>query len=235
MRVYVPADWLVGQREGKSNIAGRIDPRRFFRGAESIVSPSVEHTVVSVVGQRPHDVNFVAALLTELGVDMGANSQKKKPQNLHRLSHEAPGLHHLCSRLVLEPEFILQQSFAERVSHLKGWAWKRGHETSSKDTLIGGMNRNLCFLWDEMEAAWSGHLCIVALRPVSHDQTTDPRRISAIEDIKSYTSDRKLHLDLSQLEQNSKRHIQQLSSFLGLTLTKPQFDKAVALSVSGAS
>lgn len=215
--LYVPDRWLVGQREGKSNIAGRDYPRRFFRGARSLTEPAVEHPVIAVVAARPDDANAAASLVQTLGFDMGAKGKEEfQPKNSLRMQHEAPGLHHVVSRLVSEPTLELQMTFDERVSHLAGWAWKRGRVLNDAITPIGGMHRDLCLLWREMKAAWPNLKIVVASNSATPSEERDQAvgtRSAAITNLLEETID-VFQLDIALCTTQSENSLSELIQFL---------------------
>ena len=231
--LYTPADWLVGQREGTSNIAGRELPRKFFRGAASIVNPEVNERVVAVVSAVPRAGDKAAALLDCLGVEMGFSGKpKQQPLNSPRLAHEAPGLHHVCSRLIVEPELNLTMTFDERVSHLAGWAWKRETLGNDEDKPTGGMHRDLCLLWREMKAAWPQHQLVVVsdgpAPPSPLDGMAAERRFSAINSLRKEGSNQ-YELDLSRLKINPLESIRGICKALQLPYSLHRVESTAAM------
>ncbi len=240
--LYVPANWIVGQREGKSNVAGIQQPRRFFRGAASLLDPPVRHRVVSTVAADPESANASAELLHHLEIDMGVSgTQDGQSKIAFRLPFEAPGLHHICSRLISEPGLIAQQTFEERVAHLQGWAWKRGNGLRASGPAIGGMHRNLCVMWREMKTAWGQLRLVVATGAVGRKSMlpTDPSagkiRAAAVRTMLDQNGDNQFQLDWPTFRTNPDESLERLCSHLDLQPAPEQLDQArrMLLSLQG--
>lgn len=230
--LYVPARWLVGQREGKSNIAGDHQPRRFFRGAASLVGAPVTHPVVAVMAASAAEASLAAVLLQQLGIDMGiCGKPLSSTDGTARLESEAPGLHRMCGKLVAEPQLKPNQTYAERVSHLRNWAFLRGKEHDSSLGPIGAMNRNLCLLWQELQEAWNQPKTVVVtgsgfdVQPgvaLEGSWKRHPQRVAAVERILAHPSSQQYVLAIEAYVADPAGSIAELSRFLDILPTREQ-------------
>jgi hypothetical protein len=78
--LYCPREWLAGQAEGHSDIAGKEFELRMFTGAEEIVYPKVDLNGVAVLGTFGSGSSCLAGTLHHLGISMG---QPREDTPLH--------------------------------------------------------------------------------------------------------------------------------------------------------
>ena len=70
--IFTPATWLVGQRDGKSNISGRNFTTRYWAGAKVLSKKDASSIpFVLVLGTHSSGSSCVAMVLAKLGIHMG--------------------------------------------------------------------------------------------------------------------------------------------------------------------
>lgn len=138
--VVVPSEWIFGQREGKSNINGKLFERRFWPqpggGLPTLFPP------VFVIGLHSSGSSALAGVLHRLGVYMGKNFR-----GAHDGGHEDNRLARLCESVLPFPRTKIRG--LDRTIRQRLLAWYRSTEAerpSNEFTRSGGKYPHLCVL-----------------------------------------------------------------------------------------
>ncbi|GAB4133018.1 MAG: hypothetical protein Kow0040_14690 [Thermogutta sp.] len=243
--VFCPAQWLVGQRAGKSNISGRENANnQFWRGAELVWrhhAPQL-NPVAAVVGPFRSGTSCVAGILHALGISMGA--QLPSPEQTKRFNpkgtFEAVWLAKMCRRFFNEPEMIEQVPRPQRIAELRRWAEDRTRQVG-QDRLIGAKHPTLCLMVEDMIEAWPDVRFIAVNRPVEESiksalaggwLPTAERAIPMMIEARNQALERVcspvLWLEYHDLLKNSANAIERLIAFCGIDPTSQQIEAAVA-------
>lgn len=129
MPIYCPAQWLVGQNEGRSNISGKTNGLNFWNSAKSIASPSLPF--IPVYGLHSSGSSCLALLLKALGVHMGN-------QLTGRWGGEAIGLAEFCEWACPFPSLNIIEDHGIALSKLRKWINARREEAAVMNTIAGG-------------------------------------------------------------------------------------------------
>lgn len=162
IRAYCPNVFLVGQREGISNIGPREAEERWWNSWS--VTDQGGSPMVAVMGPFRGGTSCTAGVLHTLGVSMGRHFEKAKPSNPKGF-FEASQLAQICRRSYREPWMKQQNEFDQRVSLLRMWANNRRREM--KDAVSGGKHPTMCLMGPELLAAWGNVRWISVERPAA--------------------------------------------------------------------
>ena len=169
--VYVPSRWLVGQREGMSNIKHKALPTNFFVDAQKLVAAPLSIRMVAVVGEDDRMRSFVAAALHHLGVPMG-ESRVDRITLRNLVTALSPGLDGLCKRFFSESTGEALSNHAFRVSKLRNWASKRGRIHQKHGSWLGGSHPILGLIPESLSEAWNQPLVIRVVSPIANAANT---------------------------------------------------------------
>ncbi len=168
--VYVPAEWLVGQRGGFSTIQGRNLPTKFFPSAKWLCHAPVTHPMVIVTGECETQTNLVAAALHVLGIKMGGE-EGDGSDAAQLVRSVSPGLHQVLTKLYDESLWNERTSYGHRVAHLRGWAGRRCRQNRGQSVQIGGSHRLFTIMAEELHEAWNRPTVIRVLGPAAPEAT----------------------------------------------------------------
>jgi hypothetical protein len=179
-RVLCPPQWLVGQAAGRSTIAGKDVPDRFWTNAAAYraksdrsdrsvrsdrsAAASDPRPVIVVLGPFRGGTSCTAGLLHQLGVSMGA-SWSTIPGN-PKGTFEARRLAQFCRRVYKEPWLVAQTTRAQRVAGLQAWLADRQHAVPAPAP-IGAKHPSLCLMVPEILEAWPGARFVAIDRPLA--------------------------------------------------------------------
>ena len=153
-RIYCPAAWLVGQDEGRSDIAARAFKTRFWPAAESLAGRPAGPPFVAVVGLHSSGSSCLAGVLYHLGLHLGnkfVGFYGRDPGGL--CGFEAEGLARICEEAVPFPATELALPPEAIRARLAKWIGERACEAAEKETLAAGKYPLLCALGEELVAA----------------------------------------------------------------------------------
>lgn len=177
--VYCPRHWLVGQREGRSNIAGRDVPTRFWMNAEIIsgVDPATL-PFVAVLGLHSSGSSALAGTLWGLGLHLGNTLRGfygSTPGDA--CGYEAEGLMSLCESAIPFPATELAIKRGQLWGQLRSWITQRKKEAHQRKTLAAGKYPQLCRMGPQLQSICGAHLrVLVADRPLEESIQSIIRR-----------------------------------------------------------
>ncbi|MGB7329502.1 MAG: glycosyltransferase family 25 protein [Rubripirellula sp.] len=241
--IYVPDRWLVGQREGLSNINGSELPEREFKSSKQIIYPTIALPMVAVLGSYSGGTSCISGLLHHLGVNMGENLNAKDQTNWQG-HFEAAGLRAVCCAAYTEPWLVPSMKIDDRQVRLRQWAVQRCESIDSANPLVGGKHPILCMLGRDLEIAWNCPRYVVVDRPLEDCKASLLRRdwgwaenscdrlvdtlIAHRETFLAGLEDRVCRLDFYATRENPAEAVDRLIEFLDLKPTLSQKDKAIA-------
>ncbi|MBI1373643.1 MAG: glycosyl transferase family 25 [Phycisphaera sp.] len=161
--VYAPTSWLVGQADGRSDIAHRDFGLRFWTGAPSKGDGDNLPPFVAVVGLHRSGSSCLAGVLHHLGVHMGNRLNGYEPAG----GFEAEGLAHLCERAYPFPSTNLAIPCSTLIEELRGWIGDRRREAHWKNSIAGGKYPHLCAMGEELQTVCGRRLRVIHIdRPL---------------------------------------------------------------------
>lgn len=167
--VYCPDQWLVGQREGKSNVSGREVPTRFWMNAQTIadVDPATL-PFIAVLGLHSSGSSALAGTLWGLGLHLGNNLKGFYGSTPGKsCGYEAEGLMGLCEQAIPFPSTDLALKPGQVWARLRQWITGRKKEAHQKKTLAAGKYPQLCRMGNQLRNVCGSHLrVLVADRPL---------------------------------------------------------------------
>lgn len=152
-KVYSPAQWLIGQAEGKSNVSGRELPERYWPSAAS-VAPEYEKPFVAVLGLHRSGSSCLAMCLHFLGVHMGNVLTGYEKHNGG--GGEAVQLAKICEQILPFPTTQKRWDDETIVARLRRWTNERRKEAHVRGCIAGGKYPTLCDLAPQLEQACGG-------------------------------------------------------------------------------
>lgn len=158
--IYTPAEWIVGQAEGWSNIAGKSTPERYWAPADRLVEQPAR-IFAPVIGLHSSGSSCLAMMLHELGVHMG-----NELGGYH--GGEAVGLAQLCEKIAPFPGTTLKWQPERIRRRLAKWINARRREAAENRTVAGGKYPHLCALGEQLQS-----ICGEDLRVVHIDRPLD--------------------------------------------------------------
>lgn len=177
--IYTPAEWLIGQAAGKSNISGRIPPDRFWKPAASIaaVDPQVK-PFVAVVGLHSSGSSATAGVLYHLGVHLGnelAGFYGKDPDK--SCGFEAVGLMRVCQTAIPLEASGFNRGPKWIRNNLGRFINEKRREAEAKGTVAGGKHPLLCRMGPQLQAICRDQLHVLHIdRPLEESIASLLRR-----------------------------------------------------------
>ena len=172
--IYCPAQWLVGQSEGRSDISGKTFDARYFPAAESY--QATRDDFVCVMGLHRSGSSCVAMMLHKLGVHMG--NELTGWEGVRGGGGEASGLAHVCETAMPFPESTPRCWSGTIQASLLQWIRDRQQEAYYQRTLVGGKYPHLCAFGSLLETTLKGRMKVIhTSRPLKRiDQLLGPKR-----------------------------------------------------------
>lgn len=177
---YAPTRWLLGQREGRSNVSGReFASTRFWQGfniQHAEVRP--KHVVqpedfVIVVGLHRSGSSCMAGCVARLGVHMGNIFTGCEPDG----GYEARDLARLCERAMPFPRFPMRLPGSKILDEVSKWVRQKQKEARKKRRLPGGKYPHLCALGRFFHDLLDEHLHVIHIdRPLDESVASLVRR-----------------------------------------------------------
>lgn len=180
LRLYCPADWIVGQAESKSDISGRHHNNRFWAAAEELAgtAPVSGLPFVAVVGTHSSGSSCLAGVLHHLGVHMGnslGGFYGNDPNT--NCGFEAQGLKDVCESFIPFPAVDFKGDALAASKKLRDWAKSRRQEAYQKNTIAGGKYPQLCRMFDQLQFAVGDDLRVIFIdRPLGESIASLLRR-----------------------------------------------------------
>lgn len=170
--IYVPAEWLVAQSDGGSDICRRKLRYRLFRSAASLLRPNLEIPGVAVLGGYFSGSNTVAGMLHHLGIPLSRPKTKEaepvdgqETPTPFTVYYEDAWLADICRRSFMEPWLEDLNDVTERVGQLRRWASQQASMREPEQTLFGGKHPMLSLMVPELIDAWNDPHFICVDRP----------------------------------------------------------------------
>jgi len=257
-QIYSTGKWLVGQREGKSNISGKnFSNARFWvpGSAKSLMGNTTDLPFVAVLGLHSSGSSCLAGVLHHLGLYLGKHLTGFYGSNPEgSCGFEAKGLMKLCESMFSFTETLKKKTQAERTRKLRAWIKKCCYEAQGKGKLAAGKYPHLCQLGRELESACGKGLKVITIdRPLELSVKSLQKRSGLGSDTRNkllaehqhwlatgkeqiagkMASDRLLRISYEELLKDSETQIKKIIRFLGIVPTPDQISRAV-LSVDPA-
>ena len=155
LKVYAPADWLVIQGAGKSDVSLRqLEARSWSPKPERVMPP-----LVAVVGPFRSGTSAVAGMLEALGVNFGDPYRPGDQANPDGY-REDRRLRQALLELVTEPDLRRKVDREAIIARLRQWL-----RNSPRGGTVGAKHPLLCAVSEEAAAAWPAAKFIVVERP----------------------------------------------------------------------
>lgn len=242
--VYTPAQWLVAQDCGTSDISLDEVSLRAFLGAQDIVHPKLVLPLVAVMGAHAKGASTVAGVLHQLGIPMGRSFRGSLGSGVSH-GHEATELATMCESMFALPHLVETTSKQHRIELLKIWAAGHTKTFVGSHKMVGGMHPLFSLLGADLIEAWGepSFICVesdalemaeamVARFPdwsVSRCVAVARHLIDAQETFLRASDARVLRLPQSALCGSGRKMVQQVCEFLNFEATREAFEQAVAL------
>ena len=240
--IYCPAQWLIGQNEGKSDISRNQNARNFFPPADSY--GNVKGSFVAVMGVHCSTSARVALALNCLGVFMGNQLVDDDP--VRHSSGEAVGLAEICESAMPFPGTKLTHWEGNLKGMASNWVRNRMWQANQRNQIAGGKHPLFCTLGPTLESGFAGQLKVIHVKSplqlaIASLIRQEPKHTtSAIrsrqdflwrskEDFIQRTNVPVLNVCPNKISSNPKRQIDRIVRFLELNPTANQFDAAINL------
>jgi len=166
--VYCPAEWLVGQAAGKSNISGKDRKEYFWMPAKKTTVNVNEHPFIAVVGLHSSGSSAIAGLLHHLGVNMGDVLKGRYGDNPDGdCGFEAVGLMGICETILPFPDTKFKIPRGKAWKKLRHWINFRRRIGHKQQVVVGGKYPTLCVLGDHLMSICKDQLYVVnCVRPL---------------------------------------------------------------------
>lgn len=245
--VYCPHEWLVGQREGKSNIAGRRKEQNFWIGAKSLPpdkDPN-QYPFIAVVGIHSSGSSMVAGMVHHLGIFLG-NEFVKGPWKKTG-SFEAVGLASIAEWAIPFGSTELAVKKGQLWARLKGWINQKRREALEMRTTAGGKYPQLCRMSPQLLNIVGDNLWVINVeRPIEESIASLKRRFAGkdlekinrhqrwlyegkLELLSKVPPERQFTVDYHDTLKDPKTTVEGLVEFLGLNPGEERKENAVAL------
>lgn len=165
--IYVPHQWLVQQRDGKSDINGDHHHTTDFAGAEVLAAEQVNHRIVAILGPPSAAAAEIARILTELGVTMS----RRNDLHADAAVMEDGQLRDACNEIFSQPLYVRKEGRSRCVQRLRRWAVSRSYMLRNSAGYVGSYHPALCLLGPEILEAWPDPRFLVVLNSLSADNS----------------------------------------------------------------
>ncbi len=161
MNFYAPAQWLMAQGAGESDISGDKHERRWDKHLNNLARPAV-----AVMGLPRSGSSCTAGILHALGVHLGGNLSRRDKLNAKGY-FEAAQLSQQLRKAMNEPEIELQMSESELELILARWYRDSRLRVKDPKVMIGAKHYLLGCVGPSVARAWGYNMkVIVPDRPV---------------------------------------------------------------------
>lgn len=187
-RVYCPDRWMVGQREGKSNINGRqFNNDRFWRGADksSGAVTSSKEPFFAILGLHSSGSSALAGICYHLGLHLGNNLIGYYGNNPDTsCGFEAQGIMRICEDIAKVTDIVRQLPPRRIEEKLRWFCEQKKREAAKKGTRAGLKYPQLCVCGPELEIVLGDRLrIIIADRPIEESIASIERRFRRNPDV----------------------------------------------------
>ncbi|RCS49483.1 hypothetical protein DTL42_13240 [Bremerella cremea] len=247
-RIYCPPKWLVGQREGRSNINGRVfEMPRFWPAADTTSKQNIDNDpFFAILGLHSSGSSALSGLCYHLGLHVGnklvgyyGNNPDKscgfEAISLMRIGEEVAKLRDKERKIP-----------ADRIEHKLRWFInQKRREARRRGTFAGGKYPQLCVCGDALKAVCGDRLRVIASdRPLEESVASIQRREKSLDDeglrahqewlhyekealIASLPPEHVLRVDYSELLEQPLLVARRIQTFIGLDSSSDAIDKAV--------
>ncbi len=240
---YTPDRWLVGQREGWSDITRSHLSTRYYDDSVDLVSPRIDCQLVAVLGPFSGGTSATAGVLQKLGIPMqekGRSSKDKRGME----TYEHSGLWRVCRQAFEEPSLQQTMDRDVRLRLLRIWGGRYCREYRSETRLLGAKVPHLCLMGEDLLTVWPGTKFIVVDRPEADTVNSLVKRgwgwgvegcvhavhqlVLARETFLMTSAPDYIRIDYRDLVQAPREVIDSMRSYLSLRCSVSQFEAAVA-------
>jgi hypothetical protein len=247
-KIYCPPQWLVGQREGKSDIACNTKQTQFWKGAETLNVNTEDLPFVVVLGLHSSGSSCIAGILHHLGVHMGntfSGFYGNDPTQIGSCGFEAVHLVSICNRAIPFPH--TERSWTRiRIQHeLGNWIKSKQREALHKGTIAGCKYPTLCQMQDALVSILGDNLKLIdCSRPLEKSITSLQRRpdrkhpLEALEAHQRWLWKGKqelllqypnhLKVDYDGLLQSPEVYLKKIIDYLGINPSSEQYQTALS-------
>lgn len=246
--IYCPAEWLVGQAAGRSDVSGRAPPDRFWKASAELVKkdPS-QQPFVAVVGLHSSGSSCLAGVLYHLGLHLGnklVGYYGTDPDK--NCGFEAQGLMQICERAIPFPATSVVQSPEALDRAMQRWIIARQAEAAKTNRLAAGKYPMLCRLGDSLRRVCGEGLLVVNCdRPmeesiaslIRREPRRDPKTLREHQEwllsgktdlLASIPPERRITASYANLLRDPAVEIARLTAFLKMSPAAEQVQKACA-------
>lgn len=252
IKVYTPTSWLVGQRQGVSDIAGRNFEADRFWDAFPLAPPaeSAEQPFVLVLGRHSSGTSCLAGILHHLGVFMGKEYTGYYGNNPDHPDHlcgfEDKELARICETIIPFPHTRIHPSREVIQRDLTNWIVQQKQEALRRGTIAGGKHPLLCRLADVFLDVCKDNLYVIACtRPLQESIVSlirreghrfDPERLEEhqrwLDEGRRYflpkiDPSRLFFVSYSDMVENPKKVVLELCKFLPFKPTEEAVKRAM--------
>jgi len=246
-KVYAPSPWLIGQANGRSDIAGTDFSLRFWSdGPWQQKQPDELPPFVAVIGLHRSGSSALAGVLHKLGIHLGNQLGGYEPTG----GFEAITLAHLCERAYPFPSTSLAVPRKQLVNELRSFIDEKRREAFFKNTIAGGKYPHLCALGNELRESCGAprNLRVIhTSRPLDESITSLKKRSARESDWLHITDDQAeavqrwlwerkttflaevehLTIEFDDLRANPTGQIERIIEYLGIEPTDTQIASAI--------
>jgi len=245
-KVYAPSPWLIGQANGRSDIAGADFSLRFWSdGPWQQNQPDDLPPFVVVVGLHRSGSSALAGVLHKLGVHLGNQLGGYEPTG----GFEAITLAHLCERAYPFPSTTLAVPREQLVGKLRSFIDEKRREAFFKNMIAGGKYPHLCAMGEELREICGDALRVIHInRPLDESIASLKKRSAKetgwlhitddqVEAVQRWLWDRKtaflteadhLTVEFDDLRTNPAGQIEQIIEHLRIEPTDAQIASAIS-------
>lgn len=166
--IYCPKEWMIGQREGRSEISGKHLPDRVWAAAETVAGAvSTDAPFVAVVGLHSSGSSCIAGVLHHLGIHLGnelTGYYGKDPDK--NCGFEAKGLAVMCESAIPFPSTEYKWKRPRVWRWMKDWVAERKMEAFRKGTIAGCKYPMLCRFGDQLLNINNNLVVVNCVRPL---------------------------------------------------------------------
>lgn len=248
-RVYVPSEWLVGQREGKSNISGRdFGHTRFWRPAhKSGAANDNQGPFYAVLGLHSSGSSALAGVLYHLGVHMGNNLIGFYGRDPNKsCGFEAEGLAKIGEQVAKLRDTETRIPSRQIEEKLRWFINQKRREARKKGTVAGGKYPQLCVCGDELRYVLGDSLrVVVADRSLEESIASIQRRTNSPGDERLAAHQKWLHaereklvatlpanhvlrVEYADLLDDTETVVKRVAAFLGFDPKPERIEKAIS-------
>ena len=229
--LYVPAEWLVEQAAGTSDVCNSSVGPRQFDGAKRLVDPEINQSGVALLGNYFGGTNTVAGVLHSLGISLGT-AVSLPENNGTPCFFEDHWLSVKCRNCYTEPWLTERTSREDRINQLKHWAGDQCRAKQGSQDFFCGKHPILSLMGEEILESWRDPKfiyvdrddkdCAASVRNASwgwHDTSIEHSVKYLRECYEKFTSRYSpccLRIDYAEMIQNPEQSVNAICQFLDI-------------------